>query len=279
MPVYEIYKVGADPEWVPGLDLLGELTGVAAAVVPHYDNKEGATHDTRFCYLGEERLTALEAELPDEVGVLGVDEHTAMLIDVEARTMTVAGNGVVSVRRAGRHPDLRGRGVADPRRAVGDAPRRAGRVTGAGARGGGAAEPVDVERPGDVVAGRGGPGPGGVRGGAGPPATSTAAWPPCSGWRRRSPPGRPTPCRATTPTRPAGCCARWWSGSASWPSRAPPTRPTRSRRSSRRCWRCGPAARENKDFATSDLVRDRLVAAGVEVRDAPDGTSWTLTRT
>jgi cysteinyl-tRNA synthetase len=38
-------------------------------------------------------------------------------------------------------------------------------------------------------------------------------------------------------------------------------------------------ARENKDFATSDLVRDRLVAAGVEVRDAPDGTSWTLTRT
>ena len=35
-------------------------------------------------------------------------------------------------------------------------------------------------------------------------------------------------------------------------------------------------ARENKDFATSDLVRDRLVAAGVEVRDAPEGTSWTL---
>ena len=37
-------------------------------------------------------------------------------------------------------------------------------------------------------------------------------------------------------------------------------------------------ARENKDFATSDLVRDRLVAAGVEVRDAADGTSWTLSR-
>ncbi len=38
-------------------------------------------------------------------------------------------------------------------------------------------------------------------------------------------------------------------------------------------------ARENKDFATSDLVRDRLVAAGVEVRDTPDGTTWSLTPT
>jgi cysteinyl-tRNA synthetase len=36
------------------------------------------------------------------------------------------------------------------------------------------------------------------------------------------------------------------------------------------------AARDNKDFGTSDLVRDRLVAAGVEVRDTPDGTEWTL---
>jgi cysteinyl-tRNA synthetase len=35
-------------------------------------------------------------------------------------------------------------------------------------------------------------------------------------------------------------------------------------------------ARENKDFATSDLVRDRLVAAGVEVHDSPEGTTWAL---
>ena len=101
MPVYEIYKVGEDPQWVEGLDLLGTLTGVDAAVVPHYDNKEGATHDTRFCYLGEDRLAALEEQLPDHVGVLGVDEHTAVIVDVEARTITVAGNGVMSVRRRG----------------------------------------------------------------------------------------------------------------------------------------------------------------------------------
>jgi cyanophycinase-like exopeptidase len=102
VPVYEIYKVGEDPEWVAGLDLLRELTGLRAAVVPHYDNREGGTHDTRFCYLGEQRLSALEQTLPDETGVLGVDEHTAALLDLEARTLTVAGSGVVTVRRRGR---------------------------------------------------------------------------------------------------------------------------------------------------------------------------------
>ena len=36
------------------------------------------------------------------------------------------------------------------------------------------------------------------------------------------------------------------------------------------------AARANKDFATSDLVRDRLVAMRVEVHDTPEGSSWEL---
>ena len=72
-----------------------------AAVIPHYDNKEGGTHDTRFCYLGERRLAILEERLPNEVGVLGVDEHTAAMLDVEARVLTVAGSGRVTVRRRG----------------------------------------------------------------------------------------------------------------------------------------------------------------------------------
>ena len=101
VPVYEVYKVGEDPEWVDALDLLRELTGLQAAVIPHYDNKEGGTHDTRFCYLGETRLAKLEEQLPDDVGVLGVDEHTAALLDIEARTLTVAGSGRVTVRRRG----------------------------------------------------------------------------------------------------------------------------------------------------------------------------------
>ena len=36
------------------------------------------------------------------------------------------------------------------------------------------------------------------------------------------------------------------------------------------------AARDNGDFATSDLVRDRLAVAGIEVRDTPDGVQWEL---
>jgi cysteinyl-tRNA synthetase len=35
-------------------------------------------------------------------------------------------------------------------------------------------------------------------------------------------------------------------------------------------------ARAAKDFATSDLVRDRLAATGIEVRDTPDGVVWSL---
>ena len=35
-------------------------------------------------------------------------------------------------------------------------------------------------------------------------------------------------------------------------------------------------ARANKDFATSDAIRDRLVAAGIEVADTADGQKWSL---
>lgn len=101
VPVYEIYKVGQQPVWVEGLDVLGELTGIRAAVIPHFDNREGATHDTRFCYLGEARLAGLEASLPDEVGVLGVDEHTAVVLDRAAGWVRVLGSGGLSVRRRG----------------------------------------------------------------------------------------------------------------------------------------------------------------------------------
>ena len=36
-------------------------------------------------------------------------------------------------------------------------------------------------------------------------------------------------------------------------------------------------ARANRDWATADLIRDRLTAAGVEVRDSADGSTWVLT--
>ena len=101
VPVYEIYKVGEEPRWLDGLDLLGRLVGLRTALIPHWDNAEGGTHDTRFCYLGETRLHRLEAELPDGACVLGVDEHTALLLDLAAGAASVTGRGGVVVRVGG----------------------------------------------------------------------------------------------------------------------------------------------------------------------------------
>ena len=100
VPVYEIYKVGADPHWLDGLDLLGVI-GLKVAVIPHYDNAEGGTHDTRFCYLGERRLSMLETGLPADTAVLGVDEHTALVFDLAAGEAQVMGRGGATVRKAG----------------------------------------------------------------------------------------------------------------------------------------------------------------------------------
>ena len=101
VPVYEIYKVGDDPCWLEGLDVLGEI-GLNVAVIPHYDNAEGGHHDTRFCYMGERRLAILEEQLPEDAHVIGVDEHTGVILDLDSNTATVIGNSTITVRIKGR---------------------------------------------------------------------------------------------------------------------------------------------------------------------------------
>lgn len=100
LPVYEIYKVGADPHWEPGVGIVEAVLGWRCAVVPHYDNREGGTHDTRFCWVGGRRLARIEPEL-GEGFILGVDEHTALVIDLDERTAEVWGRGGVTLRVAG----------------------------------------------------------------------------------------------------------------------------------------------------------------------------------
>ncbi|MHB8537908.1 MAG: type 1 glutamine amidotransferase family protein [Candidatus Dormibacteria bacterium] len=100
LPVYEVYKVGEEPHWLEGLDLLSVI-GLRAAVVPHYNNAEGGTHDTRYCYMGERRLRILEDLLPEGVDILGVDEHTAAIFDIDARTVSIRGRGGLTWRRMG----------------------------------------------------------------------------------------------------------------------------------------------------------------------------------
>ena len=101
VPVYEIYKVGMDPYWNEGLGLLREL-GIPASVIPHYDNAEGGSHDTRFCYLGERRLQVLESMMSDDEYILGVDEHTGLVINLDDETAQVVGNSTVTLRKGSR---------------------------------------------------------------------------------------------------------------------------------------------------------------------------------
>ncbi|MBI4763507.1 MAG: Type 1 glutamine amidotransferase-like domain-containing protein [Deltaproteobacteria bacterium] len=100
LPVYEIYKVGQELHWVEGINILGHF-GFNLVVIPHWNNAEGRTHDTRFCFMGEGRLRRLESLLPDDVSILGLDEHTACLLDLEKEEACIKGLGGVTLRRGG----------------------------------------------------------------------------------------------------------------------------------------------------------------------------------
>jgi peptidase E len=101
IPVYEMYKVGEDPHWLAGLNLIERHTGMPAAIIPHYDNADGANHDTRFCYIGERRLRVMESLLPQEVFIIGVDEHTGIRFDLDERIAHVFGRGTMTIRHHG----------------------------------------------------------------------------------------------------------------------------------------------------------------------------------
>lgn len=98
LPVYEIYKVGQEPHWVEGVNLLGDY-GLDLAIVSHWNNTEGDTFDTRYCYMGQPRFAALEKLLPDSTAVLGIDEYTACILDLGRDEGRVMGAGQVTVRQ------------------------------------------------------------------------------------------------------------------------------------------------------------------------------------
>jgi peptidase E len=100
LPVYEIYKVGEELHWIEGMNLLGRC-GLNIVVIPHWNNAEGGTHDTRFCYMGEPRLIRLEEMLPEDIPILGIDEHTACILDFEEEKVLVRGIGGVTLHHRG----------------------------------------------------------------------------------------------------------------------------------------------------------------------------------
>jgi len=98
IPVYEIYKVGEEVHWQPGLDLFGPL-GLSAVFWPHWNNNEGGEkHDTSRCFMGRPRYDQLVALLPAEQLIVGIDEHTALIVDsADPCCCRVLGRGSVSL--------------------------------------------------------------------------------------------------------------------------------------------------------------------------------------
>ncbi len=98
IPVYEIYKVGDDPHWIDGLDLLGRYS-LDLAIVPHWNNASGGSHDTTHCFIGAARFDQLCDKLPESTVVLGIDEYTACTLDLHNLSCRVNGAGRVTVKQ------------------------------------------------------------------------------------------------------------------------------------------------------------------------------------
>ncbi|HEU5198219.1 MAG TPA: hypothetical protein VFU32_01205 [Ktedonobacterales bacterium] len=97
LPIYEIFKAGSDLHWVAGLDILGPF-GYHLTIVPHWNNQEGgADLDTSHCFMGTERFERLRTLLPSQETILGIDEHTACVLDLTAGQGVVIGKGSLTL--------------------------------------------------------------------------------------------------------------------------------------------------------------------------------------
>jgi hypothetical protein len=97
LPVYEIYKVGEDVHTKDGLNLFADC-GLDLSFIPHWNNAEGGIDlDTSRCFVGKERYDLWRSLLPPETVMVGLDEHTGIIIDCENKTCEVSGVSSVSV--------------------------------------------------------------------------------------------------------------------------------------------------------------------------------------
>jgi len=99
LPVYEIYKVGHDPFWNNGLNLLS-LFGLEVSFIPHWNNNDGgADLDTSRCFIGRARFDPLLGRLPEDHLVVGLDEQTGLILDIQNGICKVIGKGQVHLQR------------------------------------------------------------------------------------------------------------------------------------------------------------------------------------
>jgi hypothetical protein len=101
LPVYEIYKAGIDLHWVDGLDFFCAY-GLQVSFISHWNNNDGGDElDTSRCYIGQARFNQLLEKLPADHTVVGIDEHTAIIMDFLEGYCYVSGNDTVTILRAG----------------------------------------------------------------------------------------------------------------------------------------------------------------------------------
>jgi len=97
LPVYEIYKVGEDVHTKEGLNLF-EGCGLNLSFVPHWNNAEGGIDlDTSRCFVGKERFDQWRKLVSVESVMVGLDEHTGIIMDCENKTCEVSGVSSISV--------------------------------------------------------------------------------------------------------------------------------------------------------------------------------------
>lgn len=101
IPVYEIYKAGAELHWLSGLDFFS-VWGLELAIVPHWNNREGEDFDTTRCWMGKERFDKLTTLLPKTATILGIEEQTACVLEPAAQTGEVLGVGSIYVIKQGK---------------------------------------------------------------------------------------------------------------------------------------------------------------------------------
>ncbi len=100
MAVYEIYKVGEDLHWKLGVNYFSRF-GLSLSFVPHWDNTDGGAElDTSCCYLGRARFEQLRAMLPEDHVVVGLCEHTSLIVDMNEGICHVIGKKDVVINRS-----------------------------------------------------------------------------------------------------------------------------------------------------------------------------------
>ena len=119
IPVYEIYKVGEDVHAKPGLNFFADF-GVTLSFVPHWNNAEGGLDlDTSRCFIGMERFAEWCDLLPPENTIVGLDEHTGIIMDFESGMCEINGVSSVSLVRKC-DPIIHPAGVKFPLSEIGD---------------------------------------------------------------------------------------------------------------------------------------------------------------